>query len=54
MMSFKNFLNHLLMDIKLDWKNQWQVVIIYLSCKCHKIYPNQDELYAKTLFIKER
>ena len=46
----KNFLNHIYVDIKLDWKHYWKIVILsfivfILYYKCHKMNFKQGRSY---------
>ena len=48
MKLLKNFLNHFLIDIKLYWKHQWELSLIFfplLCYKCHKTNPNRGGSY---------
>ena len=47
MKLLKKFLCHFLIDTKLDWKHQWELVIVSMTFdyKCHKINPNCGRSY---------
>ena len=49
MKLLKNFLNHFLMDTKLNYKHQREIgnlfLIVFIYCKCHKINFKRDGSY---------